>query len=688
MYRLARVGQSVFPSHRRHRRDSSIEPGSSKAYGMGSRAFFPDVLLSDVSSEKAGPPSGVGVKPLDSAQRPDADLFYKRQQDGLAAASRIATTASLTFQRPQIQQGNSLTTPVILPPGQRLLSSWRERFKRSLPLIAILWVQSVLSLRLTWSNTAFTDEALYLRSGHLEIQHWLHGTQIPAFPTYFSGAPVLYPPLGALADSIGGLAGARILSLAFMLCATSLLWSTTAHLFGNRPAFLAAALFALQGPVLRLGAFATYDAMALALIATASWCAVRAARQERASGWLVAVALALATANATKYASALFDPVVAALLFSLSALTTAWKQALARSCVMMGYVAGMLLFLFTLGGGEYATGVEQTTLARTPSTDSAVAVLDQSWQLTAIVASLSFLALALCLFSKQNFRQRGIICVLTLAILLVPLQQARIHTLTSLNKHVAFGGWFAAIAAGYAIELLISLVAIRGLRRMLTALFVAALIFPGWMGFSQAKKIFSSWPNSAAVVATLSYLLPKTSGPILDDNNRAVPEYYLPKEGTQWYRWSIDSSLRLPKGRTLNAQVGGKLAPNLYAKRITSGYFSVVILNFSAAASLDYRLLPALRLNPHYRLVAVIPYGGHHTQVWDYQPQNAFVGAHLAPITRRADSPLGAFLTPVARLKPLLGSIDSVVLDSGIAVLFFTALVRFAWRRGKAPDDI
>src|SRR6202012_5420254 len=97
------------------------------------------------------------------------------------------------------------------------------------------------------------------------------GTPVPGYSSYFSGAPVLYPPLGALADSLGGLAGARILSLAFMLGATALLWSMTGKLFGGRAAGCAAALFAVLGPTLRLGAFATFDPMALLLLAAAAW---------------------------------------------------------------------------------------------------------------------------------------------------------------------------------------------------------------------------------------------------------------------------------------------------------------------------------------------------------------------------------------------------------------------------------
>ena len=71
------------------------------------------------------------------------------------------------------------------------------------PLVGILVVQAGLSLRLVWSNTAYQDEALYLWAGHLEWAHWLHGVAVPDFASYFSGAPVIYPPLGAAADSIG-----------------------------------------------------------------------------------------------------------------------------------------------------------------------------------------------------------------------------------------------------------------------------------------------------------------------------------------------------------------------------------------------------------------------------------------------------------------------------------------------------
>jgi 4-amino-4-deoxy-L-arabinose transferase-like glycosyltransferase len=554
------------------------------------------------------------------------------------------------------------------------------------PLFIILPIQAGFSLSLVWLNTAFTDEALYLHSGHLEIEHWLHGTPIPAFPTYFSGAPVLYPPLGALADSAGGLAGARILSLCFMLCTTSILWFTASRLYGKLTGTFAAALFGVLGPTLRLGAFATFDAMSLCLIAFASYCVVRAARQRREAGWLVAAALALAMANATKYASVLFDPVVAGLLFLLASQLSNWRDALARSCLMTGYVSGILVFLLSLGGGEYLTGMEQTTLTRLGNTDPVRAVISQSWQLTAAILVLATGAVVLALAVERTWPCRALPILLASAALLVPAEQARIHTLTSLSKHVDFGAWFAAIGAGYLIGWVIKTVRPRWLRWMSAGACVCVIVFPARVGFAQARAIFKSWSNSSAMITTLHDILPKLSGPILFDNNQEIPEYYLPLEGDQWYRWSSYSDLRLPGGRSVSGVVGRDLNPSLYAQKISTGYFSVVVLNFSSAAVLDRYLIPALRNNPHYYLTALVPYGGRVSQIWAYEPQKNFSEKELAPTG--GSGLVMSLLHPVALLRPILGSVESAVIDSGAVVFLLIVLIRFSWRRGKACDEI
>lgn len=576
--------------------------------------------------------------------------------------------------------------PSVRPAG-KFPHGWEAFVTRTSPLLVVLAVQARLSLSLVWSNTAFTDEALYLQAGHLETEHWLHGTAIPAFATYFSGAPVLYPPLGALADSVGGLAAARILSLGFMLCATSLLWATASRLYDRRAGFFAAGIFALLGPTLRLGAFATFDAMSLCLVALSSYCMVRAARQERASGWLVAGGLALAAANATKYASALFDPAVAGILFILAAQASTWRNALAKSCVMMGYVAATLLFLFSLGGGEYATGIAQTTLARAKGADQVSAILGMSWHLIGIAFILGCMAVVLSFMIDRSLPQAVMLALLAGAATLAPLTQARIHTLTSLNKHVDFGAWFAAVAAGYLIGRLVQLIRVRPLTWVVTAACASILFFPARTGLMQAREIFGSWPNSSAVVAALREVLPHTAGPILIDDDRAIPQYYLPAVGAQWYRWSDDSSLRLADGKSISVQVGHDPSPILYADRVRSGYFSTVVLNYGAAAVFDSYVLPALKANPHYHLEATVPYGGHHSQIWVYQPQAGFKFEKLGPPPTDNDSVFLALLTPAARLRPILSVIEDAIVASGIGVVVLTLLIRFAWRRGKAYDE-
>jgi 4-amino-4-deoxy-L-arabinose transferase-like glycosyltransferase len=142
-------------------------------------------------------------------------------------------------------------------------------------------------MRLAWSNTASQDEAIALWAGPLMWSHWLHDITVPPFQAYLPGAPVIYPPLGALADHVAGLAGARLLSLAMMLGVTVLLWSTAARLFGRRAAVFAAALFAILAPALQLGALATGVALSLLLLAVSTWSVVRAGSREDATGWMI-----------------------------------------------------------------------------------------------------------------------------------------------------------------------------------------------------------------------------------------------------------------------------------------------------------------------------------------------------------------------------------------------------------------
>jgi len=401
------------------------------------------------------------------------------------------------------------------------------------PLLVIIAVQAALSTRLIWSNTAFQDEALYLWAGHLEFAHWFYGTRVPAFAAYFSGAPVIYPVLGAIADTIGGLAAARMLSLVFMLGATALLWGTTSRMYGRRAAFVAAALWSLLGPVIRLGAFATYDAMSLFLVAFAAWCATSRRGQQNATLPILAAAAALALANATKYASVIFDPAVIALAVAAGWPEPGGKHAWRRGALLFYWVVVATIVELQFGQGEYLAGVDQTTLLRPGGASSVSTIFGSSVSWIGLLVLLAAVTAVAALWDRAN---RLIIGMLLATGLLPTLWQARIHTMTSLNKHVAFGAWFAAIAVGYGGDRAYAWLRSRPriqLRVPVAVSIPLALIPLAAFGMHQAEGFFA-WPGVGNLVPVLRAAA--TPGARYLADTPPSLQYYLP--GTTWHQWT------------------------------------------------------------------------------------------------------------------------------------------------------
>ena len=110
----------------------------------------------------------------------------------------------------------------------------RDRIVAAWPLWSLLVAQIVLTQRWIWRTAPFTDEALYLQAGHAEWAHWLHHAPLPDYASWFSGAPVLYPPLAAATDSAGGLVAARALSLIVMLATTAMVYMIGSRIFSRR----------------------------------------------------------------------------------------------------------------------------------------------------------------------------------------------------------------------------------------------------------------------------------------------------------------------------------------------------------------------------------------------------------------------------------------------------------------------
>jgi hypothetical protein len=496
-------------------------------------------------------------------------------------------------------------------------------------LLVVLAVQAVLSLRLVRADTAFEDEATYLWAGHLQWAHWLHGAPLPPFAAYFSGSPVIYPPVGALADSVGGLAGARVLSLVFMLAATALLWGTAGRLFGQWAAFFAAALFAASGPALHLGAFATYDALSIGLVALAAWLVVRAGDRGEGTGWMVAAGAALAAANVTVYSSVLLDPAVAALAV-LTAVPAGGRLAARRCAILVISVMVLLTAGALAGGSPYLTGIKQTTLMRAGGADSPLLVLGDAWSWTGLIVVLAAAGVIASWAGRQGWVRITLLAVLAGAAVLVPLEQARLHTLAALNKHVALGAWFAAIGAGYAVDRFLAAAPAGRSRALTIGACVAALVFPVALGAGQSKTFSTNWPNASSFIAVFRPLAGHGNGRLLVED-ASIARYYLPA-GSHWQRWSSTRNIVLPSGASTggpssSAGVTGPGNAGVFAEFITRGYFSYVALNYADTTSLDHQITANLHHNPHYHIISVVPYGsevppfGQGTYIiWRYIP--------------------------------------------------------------------
>lgn len=481
-------------------------------------------------------------------------------------------------------------------------------------LAAALAAQAWLSIRLLHANSAFVDEATYLYAGHQEVNHWVHGWPVPNYPSYFSGAPVIYPPLGALADTVGGLTGARLLSLAFMLLATTMLYATAHRLYGGAAAAAAVALFVSLGSTQALGAFATYDAMAFCLLTIGAYCAVRAADAAERARWWVAAAGLLAAANATKYATMLYDPAVLALAALLTHRRLGMKGALRRTAAIAALALALLALGLFAGGAPYYDGLSSTTLQRAAGTTHPLVIAQRTWLWIGWLLLLAAAAPILA-WARRERADAALTALLLAAGLAAPLNQARIHTTTSLQKHVDFGAFFAAIAAGYAVRTLAALLRPRLARMGLVAGITAgALCLTGPAGAAQSHQFFRQWPDGTPLAAALApYAHPGKDQYLAEEYD--VAAFYLgPRvhanqwDDTWWFRYD------------------GRTGIPAYQEAVRRHYFSMIILDFGDTPAVDHAVTAAMAACPGacgYRIVAQIPYrnaawAGHFT-VWQYQ---------------------------------------------------------------------
>jgi 4-amino-4-deoxy-L-arabinose transferase-like glycosyltransferase len=426
-----------------------------------------------------------------------------------------------------------------------VFSEDREPARRRVPraLILILIVQAGLSLLLATSNTAFGDEALYMWAGHIELTHWFSqvATPVTTYNDYFSGAPQFYPPLAAMADSVGGLIGARILSLFFMLGTTILLYSTANRLSGRKAALFSCALWLACEPNLRMGGYATYDPMAIFFICLALWAAVKAADSKYHAELVGLSAVATAIGCVTAYSYAVYLPVVVIIGYFACGRVRGLKRSLISAAGMIILTGALLALIPTLLHVWH--GISFTTIHRDISRDheTRAAILQTAWSYAGLVTVISAAAAMLAIAVAQRLSDRLLRCALLAAAFVVPVYQILIaKTGWALDKHLACGMWCVALVAGMGLAS-ISWPKVKWPALVATASVALAVpVFDGWFS---AYGIQRSWPDMSNLVAAVRPLMAAEHGTLYIGATPSYLDYYTWPASLRRVVWKSSISL-------------------------------------------------------------------------------------------------------------------------------------------------
>ncbi|WP_322751309.1 MULTISPECIES: ArnT family glycosyltransferase [unclassified Frankia] len=485
-----------------------------------------------------------------------------------------------------------------------------------LPFLVV--IQVILSIKLINGNTAFLDEATYLYAGHEQVQGLIHGRATASYATYFSGAPIVYPILAALVEKVGGLVGVRALSLIFMAGATCCLFGVSRRLFDRTSAFFSGALFVALGPTQFLGVLATYDAMALFLLSLSVWLVIRARDSSKGPRWLVLSGVALGLANVTKYASGIFDPVIIVLVMLAFLPELGRKRATFAAVGTACVVATTLIPLIVLGGSNVMMGISSTTTERASGQDSASIILSQSWRWVGAVAVTAALGLVFRTLDRRRVAPWTVCLLLTVVIVLVPANQARIHTTTSLMKHADFGAWFACSVAGYAVASTGRWISSRWFSAGVYLVAAGMIVALFRLGNEQATSSFHSWPNSTRLVAALGPLTRDRDAMYLVEDS-SVPQYYL-KSQVNWRTWRDTYYFSYDDWASGTTLVGIPA----YQAAIRDHLFKVIVIGFGSTYEVDHAIALSVEKSPDYRLFAridgVSAAGPYSYFVWQYKP--------------------------------------------------------------------
>ena len=470
-----------------------------------------------------------------------------------------------------------------------------------LPLILILALQAIISLA-TLHNTAFQDEALYLYAGRIIFHHWMGGpVSLDHYAFYFSGYPDVYPVIGGVLDMIGGLELARGFSLFCMLGVNAIIYSSTQKFFQRPAAIFASATYASLGTVLFVSRLATFDALCLFLIALAAAIAHQVSTSRHP--WLaLMIGPLLVLAVLAKYAAMLFAlPVLGILVLCSLAFLGWWRMLLRLAMAIVTLVISLVVAYHFIDKAAFHAIAGSTTNRVSLIQKSSLELFMHVLQMGGIVYAAALLGVVV-VFSRYQ-RLRLIALLLFASSWLVPAYHIYKHEAVSLDKHLAFGLFFAMPLAGCALAWLSGYMQ-RTLsdstgRYWLAGLSVVMLVF--LLGTQQSQTIYASWANTSDLSYALHTQMRDGSGRFLVEDIE-VARYDARDVSEQW-QWN-----GLYYFYYVNAAHQQLLGDPAVTQAIKDRYFALVELSFIYQPAEAQFIAQQMAASRNYDLIDKIPF--------------------------------------------------------------------------------
>jgi 4-amino-4-deoxy-L-arabinose transferase-like glycosyltransferase len=361
-----------------------------------------------------------------------------------------------------------------------------KKISGSLFILILLFYGLIYSILNLDYNTAYHDEALNILMG----RQVLSGQPCPPCPLS-GGTVIIHPVLASLGDSLGGLYGARTVSLLFGLGLTYIIYLIGKTIYNQNIGLIAASIFIFTGSTLYLSKLATYDIIAAFFLGLSLLLILLSEKTQtihRKNAWLFAGATALFFAAISKYVVPVYIPAIT--------LYVLWRNKLLRTTLYFLLPLSIFLLLYTyfalypvkdlimgsVMGAQEESQVSFSTLS--------------SWTFRWV--ALPYLLATFGAFHKEKGKTALLFIALSTPIIIL-------HLITgaeqSVNKNVIHAIIFLCPAAAIGIDKMGDLFSRGSTTNIVKLFFIISVLFIVWAyGIYELHWLEKQYPDTSPVV--------------------------------------------------------------------------------------------------------------------------------------------------------------------------------------------